>query len=418
MRNLINNQTPTGALDDLRVLELGGIRGEFCGKLLAGHGADVIRIEPPDGDATRRIGPFYHDDPHPERSLYWWHYNLGKRGITLNLETADGRALFRSLVATADVVLESYRPGYLEGLGIGYRDLTHLPTPDARSPVWLSITDFGQTGPYRDYQATDLNLLAIGGQMAVSGYSPDKDGNWDTPPIAPQMWHAYHIGGNIAFLDLLAALLYRDDTGRGQYLDISIHEACNNCTEPVLPWYLYGGRVARRQRLPGALARDGVEVRIMPPLFPGEFEKFVQMLDDDGMAEDLTDPYYADPHSRRDHEVTQHIQAVAARYIEAHDAGYLFHNAQRCGVVWCPIRAPEDNLDDRHFWERGALVEVEHPELGQSFTYAGQPRISEAMPWRLGPRAPLLGEHNRSVYMGELGLSRGAFLALAEAGVF
>src|SRR5207245_4627748 len=129
---------------------------------------------------------------------------------------------------------------------------------------------------------------------------------------------------------------------------------------------------------------------------PAEFEKMVPMLDDAGMAEDLTHPFYLDPPNRRD-AAARHINEVARRYIEAHDSEYLFHNAQRRGVVWCPIRPPEDNAADEHFRLRGAIIEVEHPELGETFTYVGQPRIAEAMPWRTGPRAPLLGEHNREI---------------------
>jgi crotonobetainyl-CoA:carnitine CoA-transferase CaiB-like acyl-CoA transferase len=400
------------ALDDLRVLELGGQRGEFCGKLLAGNGADVIRIEPPGGAATRQIGPFYHDQPHPDRSLYWWNYNFGKRGLTLDLERPEGREIFRELVRSADVVLESFDPGYLAGLGLDYPGLREI-NPRL---VMISITNFGQDGPWRDFLAGDLNLLAIGGQMMVCGYAPTADGAWDTPPIAPQMWHAYHIGGNLAFMDLVAALLYRDDTGTGQYIDFSVHEACNNCTEPILPWFLYGERVARRQAMPFAKGRDGVEVLIMPPLFAGEFEKLVAMLAADGMAEDLTEPFYLDPRNRRD-EAARHINDVARRYIEAHDSDYVFHNAQQRGVVWCPIRAPEDNVNDEHFRLRGAVVEVAHPELGETFIYPGQPRIAERMPWRFGPRAPLLGEHTRAILHEELRLSEAEIRALSAAGV-
>jgi crotonobetainyl-CoA:carnitine CoA-transferase CaiB-like acyl-CoA transferase len=400
------------ALDDLRVLEIGGQRGEFCGKLLAGNGADVIRIEPPGGVETRQIGPFYHDEPHPERSLYWWNYNFGKRSLTLDLERPEGQALFRRLVERADIVLESFDPGYLAGLGLDYAALRAI-NPRL---IMISITNFGQDGPWRDFLAGDLNLLAIGGQMMVCGYAPTADGSWDTPPIAPQMWHAYHIGGNLAFMDLMAALLYRDDTGRGQYIDFSVHEACNNCTEPILPWFLYGGRVARRQAMAQARAKDGVEVLIMPPLFPGEFEKMVQMLDDAGMAEDLTDPFYLNPPNRRDANA-RHINEVARRYIEAHDSDFVFHNAQRRGVVWCPIRAPADNAADEHFRIRGAIVDVAHPELGESFAYPGQPRVAEHMPWRFGPRAPLIGEHTRAILQKDLQLGDAELDALAAGGV-
>src|SRR5205823_7553071 len=136
-------QTLPGPLAGLRILELADEKGQFCGKLLGDLGADVIKIEPPDGEATRRVGPFLDDIPHPERSLSFWHYNTSKRGITLNLETADGCQLFRRLATTADVILETFPPGLLSALGLGYDSLRE------QHPrlIMCALTPFGQTGP-------------------------------------------------------------------------------------------------------------------------------------------------------------------------------------------------------------------------------------------------------------------------------
>src|SRR5487761_558222 len=135
-----------GALTGLRVLDLAGPMGVYCGKLLADLGADVIRVEPPQGDASRRLTPFYEDEPGLERSLFHWHYNANKRGITLDITTRDGQALFKRLAAGAGIVIETFQPGYLDGLGLGFEALK------ATNPaiVLASITPFGQTGPYRD----------------------------------------------------------------------------------------------------------------------------------------------------------------------------------------------------------------------------------------------------------------------------
>mgnify|MGYP001606627768 FL=1 len=160
---------PPGPLAGLRVLELADEKGQFCGKLMADLGADVIKIEPPGGQNTRAVGPFLDDIPHRERSLSFWHYNTSKRGITLNLETADGRELFQRLAPTADVILETYPPRYLPSLGLGYEGLACL-NPKL---IMCSLTPFGQTGPWRDYQSCDLLHLAAGGQMASSGYDPE-----------------------------------------------------------------------------------------------------------------------------------------------------------------------------------------------------------------------------------------------------
>ena len=155
-----NSDGLAGPLSGLRVLELADEKGQFCGKLMGDLGADVIKIEPRGGQNTRSVGPFYKDIPHPDRSLSFWHYNTSKRGITLNLESTEGRELFLRLTATADIVLETFPPGYLPALGLGYKDLA------AGNPglVVCSLTPFGQTGPWRDYLTCDLAHLAAGGQ--------------------------------------------------------------------------------------------------------------------------------------------------------------------------------------------------------------------------------------------------------------
>ena len=167
-------------LSGVRVIELADERGEFCGKLLAGLGADVVKVEPPGGSPTRRIGPFAGDLEDPEKSLYFWHYNFGKQSLVLDLETEPGRQRLRELAAGADVVLESCSPGTLDRLGLGYEALRALDP----SLILASITPFGQTGPYRDWKGSDLVHLALGGAMACSGYDPTPEGEYDTPPIA------------------------------------------------------------------------------------------------------------------------------------------------------------------------------------------------------------------------------------------
>ena len=167
-------------LSDLRVLDLAGPMGFYCTKQLADLGADVIRIEPPGGDSSRNIGPFYKDIPHPEKSLYWWAYNTSKRGITLSIETADGKEIFQRLVKTADVVVESFPPGYMDRLGLGYPALSVM-NPGV---VMTSITPFGQTGPYKDWKATDIVAWAMAGQAYVTGDD-------DRPPCQISFPHGY-----------------------------------------------------------------------------------------------------------------------------------------------------------------------------------------------------------------------------------
>ena len=231
-----------GPLAGLRVLELADEKGQFCGKLLGDLGADVIKIEPPGGEPCRHVGPFLDDIPHPERSLSFWHYNTSKRGITLDLETADGRELFRRLAADADVILETFRPGLPGVSGARLRGAAASKIP---ALIMCSLTPFGQTGPWRDYLSSDLLHMAAGGEMASCGY--DEADVPNAPPIAPGGGNAWHMGCHYAYMAIMAALVHRTVSGQGQYIDASIHEACALTTESAIANYVYRGEVVRRQ---------------------------------------------------------------------------------------------------------------------------------------------------------------------------
>ena len=229
-----------GPLSGLRVLELTGEHAQFCGKLMADLGADVIKVEPPGGQGTREVGPFLDDEAGPERSLYFWHYNTSKRGITLDITKPEGQEVFRKLAATAGLVLESFTAGYLPSLGLGYDSLS----ADNSGLIMCSVTPFGQDGPWRDYQTSDLLHLAAGGQMASSGY--DVEDVPDAPPIAPGGGNAWHIASHYSYIAIMGALYHRDFTGEGQYIDVSVHEACSLTTEGAIAIYLSTGEVVRR----------------------------------------------------------------------------------------------------------------------------------------------------------------------------
>ena len=205
-------------------------KATICGKLLADMGADVVKIEPPGGDAARRVGPFVDDRPHPDRSLFFWHYNTNKRGVTLNLGLPEGQEIFRLLAHTADIVLETFKPGYLPAVGLGYEALRE----ENPGLIMASLTPFGQTGPYRDFVTSDLVSLALGGPMASCGYD-DLPG---APPIRGEGHQAFHTGSHYAFVGILVALYWRDLAGEGQYIDASIHEACSSTTEGAFPSYV------------------------------------------------------------------------------------------------------------------------------------------------------------------------------------
>jgi crotonobetainyl-CoA:carnitine CoA-transferase CaiB-like acyl-CoA transferase len=412
-------ETLPGPLAGLRILELADETGQFCGKLLGDLGADVVKIEPPGGEPSRHIGPFLDDIPHPERSLSFWYYNTSKRGITLDLETADGRGLFRRLAATADVVLETFRPGFLASLGLGHESLRQ------QNPrlITCSLTPFGQTGPWRDYLSSDLLHMAAGGQMASCGY--DAADVPDAPPIAPGGGNAWHMGCHFAYMAIMAALVYRTVAGHGQYIDASIHEACALTTEAAIANYVYRGEVLRRQtgrhHAAGATprtqfrAKDGnyVTALVAGRLTPKYVGELADLLDGYGMAGDLKDPRYRDPAVIA--ASTSHIiDDLVADFIASLPAEEVYHAAQERGFTWGAVRPPEALPDDPHLHDRGFWKPVEHPELGRSFIYPGEAAIYNGSPWRISRRAPLIGEHNTEILHEELGLSRGELSVLAE----
>jgi crotonobetainyl-CoA:carnitine CoA-transferase CaiB-like acyl-CoA transferase len=411
--------TLPGPLAGLRVLELADEKGQFCGKLLGDLGADVVKIEPPGGEPNRNVGPFLDDIPHPERSLSFWHYNTSKRSITLHLATADGRQIFSRLAGTADVILETFRPGFLASLELGYESLRE------QNPrlIMCSLTPFGQTGPWRDYLSSDLLHMAAGGEMASCGY--DEADVADAPPIAPGGGNAWHMGCHFAYMGIMAALVHRTVAGQGQYIDVSIHEACALTTEAAIANYVYRGEVLRRQtgrhHAAGATprtqfrAKDGTYVCALVGgrLNPKFVRDLAELLDSYGMAGDLKDPKYQDQAFITAN--TSHIiDDLVADFIASLPAEEVYHAAQARGFTWGAVRAPEMLLDDGHLHDRGFWKQVEHPEIGRSFVYPGEAAIYNGSPWRISRRAPLVGEHNTEIFCDELGLSRGELLVLAE----
>ncbi|HJU15506.1 MAG TPA: CoA transferase [Stellaceae bacterium] len=412
-------ETRPGPLAGLRVLELADETGQFCGKLLGDLGAEIVKIEPPGGEPSRRIGPFLDDIPHPERSLSFWYYNTSKRGITLNLETADGIGLFQRLAATADIILETFRPGFLASLGLDY-DSLRKQNPRL---ILCSLTPFGQTGPWRDYLSSDLLHMAAGGQMASCGY--DEADAPNAPPIAPGGGNAWHMGCHFAYIAIMAALVHRTVSGQGQSIDASIHEACALTTEAAIANYLYRGEVLRRQtgrhHAAGPTPRtqfrasDGTYVTALVAgrLTPNYVGELADLLDNYGMAGDLKDPKYRDP-AVIAASASHIIDDLVANFIASLPAEEVYHAAQKRGFTWGAVRAPEALLDDPHLHDRGFWKEVEHPELGRSFLYPGEAALYNGSPWRISRRAPLIGEHNAEIFCDEMGLSRGALSVLAE----
>ena len=407
-----------GAYAGLRVLELADETGQWCGKLMADMGADVIKIEPPGGESARTVGPFYKDAPHPDRSLSFWHYNTSKRGITLDLETEDGRRLFRLLAEKADVILETFRPGFMASVGLGYEELKQ----DNPALIMCSLTPFGQQGPWKDYRTSDLLHLAAGGQMASCGYSEDDVP--DAPPIAPGGGQSWHMGSQFACIAIGAALMHRRVTGRGQYIDASVHDACALTTEAAVNLYIYGGEVVRRQTgrhaSPGPTettqhrCMDGkyvnVAAEIRNRLTSERLDVLGEWMDEVGLARDLLDEKMRHPDAITDNELFLYL-------IENVTRDEVYRGGQKRGFNIGAVWSPDEVMKDQHLEDRGFWTEVEYPELGETFRHPGPAGIFNGSPWSISRRAPLIGEHNEEVLCGELGLTGTQLASLAERGV-
>ncbi|MBI2887023.1 MAG: CoA transferase [Chloroflexi bacterium] len=413
----MNPRQTVGPLTGLRVVELADEKLQYCGKLFADLGADVIKIEQPGGDPARRIGPFYGGVPHPDRSIPFWYDNTSKRGITLNLAASDAQRLFRSLIQRSDVLLEARPPGYLPGLGLGYEELSQ----EHPRLVMTSLTPFGQHGPWKDLKISELVSMALGGPMASCGYDDHS-----VPPVRGGGGQGWHVAGHYAFLGTMMAVLRRQASGRGQWVDCSIHEALSCTTEGAAVAAMYEQKPVIRQTgrhatvTPSAPSQiqcaDGRYVAGVGWLrvTDATWEQLVAWLGRDGMAMDLGDPRYRDVAVRA--AEAGHIGEVLEAYCLTHTAEEVFRGAQALGLTWGLVRSPYEVVHDPHSQDRGYTVRVEHEDLGQSFQYPGAPYVFGVSPWGVRRRAPHVGEHNEEVYCGELGLPKERLTLLAEYG--
>ena len=366
----------SGALDGVRVIELVDEPVDYCGRILAGLGADVIVVEPSDGGFRRRQGPFESGrEGDPEASLAQWHFDVGKRSMVV-----EDDAELRRVIDSADVVVHTLGAAAVE------RGFDH-DTLAADHPGLIScaITAFGLTGPWADYVADDLVLMALGGSMATCGYGLAD------PPLACWGDQAWLTAATYAAIAVMAALDHRDRTGAGQLIDVSAHQASASMTEWHVMTYVCSGTPMARFRHPTVTAADGKEVAALVPDFlgPHVFEHFRQLLVDDGVAGPLAAPEFADPrHRARNYG---EMMAATARLAAHHDGEEVFRLGQSAGLPWGVIRSPDEALDDEHLRARGHWVDID------GVTHAGAPFVAGASPFRFGRPPPRLGEHTAEI---------------------
>jgi crotonobetainyl-CoA:carnitine CoA-transferase CaiB-like acyl-CoA transferase len=410
-------ENPEGLLSPYRVLDLADEKGAFCGKLMGDMCADVIKIERPGGDSARNIGPFYHDKVDPEKSLYWFAMNTSKRGITLDIENPEGLGIFKKLAKTADFILESFSPGYMGRLGLGYADLERL-NPGV---ILVSITPFGQTGPYKDFKGPDIVMWAMGAGPTMRGYD-----SHDRPPFRishhPQ---TYFHAGTEAVVGAMVALNHRGTSGEGQHVDVSIQECVN--WAPMGDWDLN-----RRVRKRGQSVNPFRVTHIWPckdgfvmwrytggPNAVRHSVPLAKWIVEEGMADDWFKNFdwAGFSHYNTTQAIMDRMEEQTINFFMTKTKAELMAGAIERRIMLYPLSTTADLLESpqlaaRHFWQ-----DVEHPELGASIKYPGTWAVNSETTPRISRRAPLIGEHNREIYEDELGISRGELQKLAQAGV-
>lgn len=399
------------ALAGITVIELSSESTAFAGKLMGDMGADVILVEPPGGSPMRDYGPFEGDHPGPNRSLHWWHYQTSKRGVTLDLGQADGVALLARLVAKADVLLDAEPVGRLADLGLSYDALADLNS----GLVQASITAFGQASDRATDPVTDLTILAGGGPLWSCGYS-----DHDISPIRGGGGQGFNIACHYAVMATLTALLSREVTGDGQFIDVSQHAAANITTEMASYHWLIQQTTVMRQTGRHASEFETMRTQIkcadgryvntgVLPRRPQEFQGLLDWLEDLGIKDDFPESIFLQMGADRDQlsmgqigkddEVTaifaaaREAMAFAATRVSAYD---YFLGAQRAGIPAGIVYAPEEAFEDEHFVARGFQHEVPHED--RVVRYPGAPYRFEKSPWTISRRAPHLGEHNDEIF--------------------
>jgi crotonobetainyl-CoA:carnitine CoA-transferase CaiB-like acyl-CoA transferase len=401
------------ALSDLRVVDLTqGVAGPCCTKLLADCGAEVIKVEPPGGDVSRRLGPFPNDLPHPERSGLFLHLNTNKKSVTLDVATASGVVILKKLLARADVLVESYRPGRTDEWGIGYEQLR----ADFPELIYASISPFGQTGPYRDYDANSLVAMAMSSIMYTTG-DPDRE------PLSTGCEPAGYFAGLQAFVGILAALTYRQRNGGGQHVDVSLVESVAAADEYNAAMYAYLGAIRRRFYSRHVF---GYPMDIMPSqdgyvvVIPGA-QGFPRPLLDQGASPmslllgDLEldqNPLFQDMQQRwlRWRELDE----LLLPWLTTHSSRQIVETAQELRMPFALVPTVADLLEDEQLAERAFFVEIEHPG-GVKLRHPGAPLRMSETPLRDGP-TPTLGQDNEAL-LGEVGYDRQDMGILRDRGV-
>jgi crotonobetainyl-CoA:carnitine CoA-transferase CaiB-like acyl-CoA transferase len=392
-------------LDDVRVLDLSqGLAGPICAKILADFGADVVKVEPVAGDAGRKMAPHFGNDPHPEKSLVFLLANLNKRGVKLNLDDIDGQALFRQMAVKTDIIVESFKPGYLASLGLDYATLAR----ENPKLIMISITPFGQDGPYSQYQNEEIVTYALSGIMSISGLA-------EREPLKHGGMQSQYEGGLSGTVGALAALYARDMLGEGQQVDVSLQDVVSSTLVIHQPMYGWTGAVQGRRRPSGSnygqvqVCKDGYF--IWQTGGGAEWSDITEFFGQEALKEER----FATVAGRALHG--EDMDRIVLEATKDRTMQELFLTAsEKYHMLFGIVQAPADLARCPHLEAREFFQEVDHPVIGRIKVPFRLWSMPEAPAVYRRP-APLLGQHNSEVYGGMFGLDADRLAALSAKGV-
>ncbi len=392
-----------GVLDGVKVLDLSeGIAGSFCARLMADYGADALKIEPPGGVALRRMGPFYHDDPHAEKSLFFLVLNLNKMGATLNLESNTGQAIFKRLVEYVDVVVESYRPGYLASLGLGYEDLREIN----QGLVMTSITPFGQDGPYSQYKGEEIVDYAMSMIMSVSGVQGRE-------PLKHGGFQAQYEGGLFGAGATAMALFAQDRTGQGEHVDVSTTECVASTMMAAQTIYPFMGGIHTRQRPEGGLFENITPCEdgwVIIQTGGSSWEEIANFVGDPQLLE----PRFADRAQRA--QLGEEMDRIMLSALSDRSKWDLFSRAAESRLLFGVVQTPSELAQCPQLESRSFYQEVDHPVMGklrvptELFKFSGSPYLAPSP-------SPTLGQHNQDIYVEGLDYTQQELCQLRQLNV-
>jgi crotonobetainyl-CoA:carnitine CoA-transferase CaiB-like acyl-CoA transferase len=381
----------------IKVVELAeDSAGELTGRLFADLGAEVIKLEPPQGAPSRYVGPFDSKCEEPDHSLNFRFYNREKKSVVLDVANSDGKETLVALLQTADIFVCTLQPAALARLGLDYQALG-LTCPRL---IIISVTPFGLTGPWRDYKSSDLIGLAAGGPLHMTGYSDHS-----IPPIRPGGDQAYHTAASFAYSGALLALLHRRTSKRGQLVDVSMHDSCAVTVEMAFAYWVYAKSAVHRQTCRHAQPEpsqptlfecaDGRYIYFVLVLAQAKpWKQLVTWLDSHGYAADLKDQVYSNVQYRQDN--FHHVQGICEAFFLTHNADDMFREGQIHQLPVGVLYRPQDLLHDPHLRERGFFEEVDE-ESGEKVIYPGPPSRFSALKPRRRRGAPKLGAHTSEI---------------------